>query len=98
MKRFALTRLAERDLDELKTYLANAAGPEITRRVMRDLREAFAFLCKEPQAGHSREDLTGRAIKFWPVYSYLVVYNPATNPVQILRLLDGRRNVEDILN
>lgn len=50
---------AERDLDELKKYLAVAAGSEITRRVMRDLRDAFAFLGREPQAGHSREDLHG---------------------------------------
>ena len=28
--------------------------------------------------GHTREDLTSRPVKFWSVYSYLVVYDPET--------------------
>ena len=37
-------------------------------------------------------------MKFWPVYSYLIVYNPETKPVQIIRVLHGMRDVEEILN
>jgi plasmid stabilization system protein ParE len=38
MKRFVLARPAERDLDAIKTYLNERAGPEIARRVMRDIK------------------------------------------------------------
>jgi len=51
-----------------------------------------------PGIGHAREDLTHLPVKFWPVYSYLIVYDPETRPVQILRVLHGMRDVEEILN
>ena len=59
---------------------------------------ALKLLGKQPGVGHVREDLTGRPVKFWPVYSYLIVYDPETEPIQILRVLHGMRDVEEILN
>ena len=35
MKRFVLTRPAERDLDQIKSYLVDKAGPRITRKALR---------------------------------------------------------------
>jgi toxin ParE1/3/4 len=98
MKRFVLTRPAERDLEQIKIFLVRKAGPVIARRVLKDIRSALEFLCNEPGAGHVREDLTSRPLKFWPVYSYLIVYDPVTKPVQITRVLHGMRDVEEILN
>src|ERR1017187_9779275 len=96
MKAFLLTRLAERDLDQIKRYLVEKAGTRIARRVMKDIRSAADLLGEEPV--HSREDLTTRTVKFWPVYSYLIVYDPQTKPIQILRVLHGMRDLEEILN
>jgi plasmid stabilization system protein ParE len=59
MKCFVLTKPVERDLYQIKSYLAENAGS---------------------------------------VYSYLIVYDPKTKPIQILRVLHGMRNVEEILN
>ena len=39
-----------------------------------------------------------RPLKFWPIYSYLVVYQPDSRPVQIIRILHGMRDIETILN
>jgi len=98
MKHFVVTRLAERDLDQIKSYLVEKAGPRITRRVFQEIRDALKLLGCNPGIGHAREELTDRPVKFWPVYSYLIVYDPETNPVQILRVLHGMRDVEGILN
>ena len=98
MNQFVLTRPAERDLDQIKRFLIEKAGPAITRKVFKDIRGAFKLLGNEPGAGHVREDLTSRPVKFWPVYSYLIVYDPETKPVQIVRVLHGKRAVEEILN
>lgn len=81
MNRFVLTKPAERDLDQIKSFLAEKAGPTITRRVLKEIRTALKLLGNEPGAGHVREDLTDRPVKFWPVYSYLIVYDPKTKPV-----------------
>ncbi len=98
MKRFVLTRPAERDLDLIKTYLLERAGATVTRRVMKEIRGGLILLGSEPGVGHAQEDLTDRPLKFWAIYSYLIVYSPETKPVQIVRILHGKRDVEDILN
>lgn len=82
MKRFVLTRSAERDLDQIKSYLIGKTGPTITRRVMKEIRTALNLLASQPGAGHVREDLTSRPVKFLPVYSYLIVYDPEAKPVK----------------
>jgi plasmid stabilization system protein ParE len=51
----------------------------------------------DPDAGHFRKDLTPLAVKFWPIFSYLVVYDPAARPVAIVWVLHGRQDVEAIL-
>lgn len=47
--------------------------------------------------GHTREDLTARPLKFWGVYSYLIVYDPASSPLSVVAILRGARDVENIL-
>ena len=87
MKRFVLTKPAERQLDAVKRYLIEKAGST-----------SAALLGRQPDTGHVREDLTSRPVKFWPVYSYLIVYDPKTEPIQIVRVLHGNRDIEQVLN
>ena len=64
MKRFRLTRAAERDLDLVKAYLLEKTCPTVTRRIIKDLRFSLILLGSEPGLGHAREDLTDQALKF----------------------------------
>lgn len=50
-----------------------------------------------PRKGHVRDDLTAEPLRFWPVFSYLIIYRPKTSPVEIVRVLDRRRNVVEEL-
>jgi toxin ParE1/3/4 len=97
MKAFILSPEAERDLDAIKAYLLKEAGVRMTRRIIRELRAGIRFIGKNPEAGHAREDLTGEPVKFWPVFSYLIVYSQGKKPVEIARILHGKRDVEEIL-
>ena len=48
--------------------------------------------------GYRRDDLTTRKdVLFWPVYSYLIIYRPHTKPLEILRILHGKRDIKNIL-
>jgi plasmid stabilization system protein ParE len=47
--------------------------------------------------GHIREDITDLPVRFWPVGSYLIVYDAGKRPIEILRVLHGARDVESIL-
>jgi len=51
-----------------------------------------------PGLGHSRIDLTNDPVKFWRVFSYFVIYDPAPRPIHIIRILHGRRDLEALLN
>jgi antitoxin ParD1/3/4/toxin ParE1/3/4 len=47
--------------------------------------------------GHARADLAEEVVRFWPVFSYLVIYRPDANPIQIVRVLHGKRDVRRLL-
>ena len=97
MKRYVLTPPAERDLDQIKQYLVRRAGARIARRVMSEIRRAILLLSSEPGIGHVREDFPGRPVKFWPIYSYLIVNDPATKPLEIIRIVHGAQGLEVML-
>jgi plasmid stabilization system protein ParE len=65
---------------------------------LQEITTAFRLLASRPEAGHSRRDLTPLPVKFWSVFSYLIAYDPAARPIAIVRVLDGRRDVHDILD
>jgi toxin ParE1/3/4 len=64
---------------------------------LQEITAGFRLLAFCPEAGHVRQDLTPLPIKFWPAFSYLVVYDPAARPLAIVRVLHGRQDVAAIL-
>jgi len=95
--RYILAPQAALDLAEIWRYIKEQASLTIADRVESAIREQMAFLAGTPAAGHSRKDLTDEDVKFFPVYSYLIVYRPQTKPLQVAAILHGRRDVERIL-
>lgn len=98
MNRYVVTDEAKADLYDIQLYLAKEGGLSVAKYVMRGLRDAMNFLNTTPQAGHVREDLTDDTLKFWSVFSYLIVYDPSQRPIHIIRVLHGSRDVEFILD
>jgi plasmid stabilization system protein ParE len=97
VSRYLLTAEAEHDLDEIKQYLIRRGGKRLAWYVLREIRAALHFLSATPDAGHRREDLTDAPLKFWTVFSYLIVYDPATRPIEILNIIHGARDIPSIL-
>lgn len=95
--RYTLAPQAALDLFEIWRYIKEQASVTIADRVESAIRERMAFLAGTPGAGHRRKDLTDLNVKFLSVYSYLIVYRPETKPLQIVSILHGRRDVEQIL-
>ena len=91
--RYTLTLLARQDLAGIRSHLTQAASVHVARHVIARIREALDLLAANPGAGHSRTDLTDLPLKFWPVFSYLVVDDPAMQPIGIARVLHGRRDL-----
>lgn len=93
---FRLAPAAEEQIGDIVAFIATDSE-EAAVRVRNALYSAFELLATQPGIGHAREDLTERPVKFWSVYSYLVVYDPASQPLTIVAVLHGARNVEQIL-
>jgi toxin ParE1/3/4 len=36
-------------------------------------------------------------MKFWPVFSYLIIYDPGHQPIGVARLLDGGQDIKALL-
>jgi plasmid stabilization system protein ParE len=68
-----------------------------TGRVRNGVHQAREKLAEMPEMGHTREDLTARPVKFWSVYSYLIVYDPSSSPLSVIAVLRGVRDLEQLL-
>jgi plasmid stabilization system protein ParE len=59
--------------------------------------DACRRLAEQPGMGHARTDLTERPLKFWSVFSYLIVYEPDAAPLRIIAVMHAARDVESVL-
>ena len=96
MNSFRLAPAAARDIEDIWAYLARDSV-RAARRVRLALLAACRRLAQHPGLGHQREDLTEKPVLFWPVYSYLIIYNPATRPLEIVRILHGAQDIPRLL-
>jgi plasmid stabilization system protein ParE len=62
--------------------------------------ESCDLLSKTPLAGFARENLTTLPVRFWvvqPYSNYLIVYDPAAKPVQVIRIIHAARDLRSEL-
>ncbi len=55
------------------------------------------MLADNPEVGHLREDLASEPLRFWTIYSYMIIYRPKTSPLQIIRILHGAQDIKTML-
>jgi plasmid stabilization system protein ParE len=99
MRGYALTPLAKADISEVWAYIADD-NEDAADRVERAFYDACEFVAERPLLGHSRKDLTKRALLFWvvtPYPNYVIVYRAETAPMQVVAVLHGKRDVRRIL-
>ncbi len=96
-RRYVLAPEAARDLVQIWRYIKKHSTVEMADRVESVIRNKIVFLAGNPSAGPWRKDLTDAPVKFFPAYSYLIVYRPDTKPLQVVSILHGRRDVKQLL-
>jgi plasmid stabilization system protein ParE len=95
-RRYRLSPEARDQVDAIGAFIAQDSV-DAALKVYDALEEAFELIADNPEIGHVRADLTNRAVKFWSVFSYLVVYDPASDPLTIITVVHGARDVEQLL-
>jgi plasmid stabilization system protein ParE len=99
MSRYVLTPLAKADVFAIWSYIAED-NEGAADRVEQAIFDACAFLADAPLRGHSRPDLTNRSVRFWMLTrypNYGVVYRPEKDPLEIIAVLHGKRNIRRVL-
>jgi plasmid stabilization system protein ParE len=97
---FRMTPQAETDLFDVWRYIASD-NPEAADRVENAIYDACGILADGPLCGQTRRDLTVLPLRFWTVQrypNYIIVYDPATTPLQIIRILHGMRDLKRVLD
>ena len=98
MSAFILAPAARDDLVEIWDYYAtNIDNVDVADRIRDELFAAFGKLAKIPDMGHYRNDLVAEPLRFWRVRKYLIIYRSEKQPLEIVRVLHGKRDVEALL-
>jgi antitoxin ParD1/3/4 len=96
-RRYVLAPEAALDLVQIWRYIKKNVSLQMADRVESVIRDKIVYLAERPGRGHWRKDLTNEPVKFFSIYSYLIVYRPETSPLQVVAILHGRRDVEGLL-
>ena len=80
MSRYQLSAPARQDLIEIRDFISKDSKIA-ARKVLAEIRAACLLLAKRPNIGHLRKDLVAEPLRFWPVYSYMIVY--AMSPIRL---------------
>ena len=96
MKPVTIATRARQDLLEIWAYIAKDSV-DAANRVIAEIEANFQKLAKWPGMGHVRDDVKDARYRFWRVYSYLIVYLPDTQPLEVNRVVSGYRDLRKML-
>jgi plasmid stabilization system protein ParE len=96
VSRYRLSEDALRDLEEIVDFVA-MDSVEASRRVLGDLLAAMAQLAEMPRMGHVRPEVAEVDVRFWVVHTYLIAYRTETDPIEVLRVVSGYRDLSGLL-
>ena len=96
---FQFTPQATEDLDAIWWFIAGG-NRDAAARVEIEILGTCRRLAKHPLMGTRRRDITPLPVRFWTVAkfpNYVIVYRPETVPLQIVAVLHGKRDINEIL-
>ena len=91
MTRFDLSPAAATDIENIAAFLDDHA-PHATDHVLGALHNAMRRLPEMPGLGHVREDMADEPLRFYAVWSYLVIFR-VTERVEVVRVLHAARDI-----
>ena len=98
MPRYLLTDAAKSDIRRIIDYW-RPRSPQAAKPVRHDLKATFQKLAQFPYTGHRREEVSREDLRFWSVYSDLVVHRPDPKPHPKpleIRVLHGAQDIPKV--
>ena len=89
---YVLTAEARSDLKEILLGIADV-DENAALRIQSEFDEAFRVVARNPGIGHYRTDLLDRRYRFWTCYSWVICYRWERNPLRIVAIIHGAREL-----
>jgi toxin ParE1/3/4 len=86
---------ALRDVDEIWNYHERVAGRNTAEKIAREIGEVVTTIEHHPLAGRSRNELRP-GIRSLAARPHIVFYRVVGGVPEIVRVLDGRQDIEEI--
>lgn len=86
------TAAANKDIRKIYFYYA-ARSPQAAARIVAKINQSFELLSRHPRVGRARSRF-GRAVRGIVSGNYVILYMIDENRVTILRVIDGRMDIE----
>ena len=87
---YRLSALAEQDLEEIWSYVAEDASSTTADRLIDAILDRFELLVEQPRIGRNRPEF-GEGVRSFVVESYVIYYRH-DGDLLIARVLHGRRD------
>jgi antitoxin ParD1/3/4/toxin ParE1/3/4 len=92
--KYILTEAARDDIRQITRYIRNKQqSPQNAKLVATRLRNHFRLLSSHPRIGHVREELQDDRLRVSTVTGLLVVYDPTSKPLMIMRIIHPARDL-----
>jgi toxin ParE1/3/4 len=82
------------DRDKVWDYYVSVAGTHTAEKILREIAEVIALLEEHPFAGRARNELRP-GLRSFAVPPHVIFYRVVNDTPQIVRLLDGRQDIEE---
>jgi toxin ParE1/3/4 len=82
---------AEIDLTSIWDFIADDSMKAADALLDR-IEAAFDMLAERPLAGRARDDLASN-LRSFPVGSYIIFYIPVSDGIEVVRVINGRRDI-----
>jgi toxin ParE1/3/4 len=86
---------AQADFSAIWDYYFTVAGPSAAREMAQQIGRVAAFLQEYPYRGRAREELR-LGLRSMAATPYVIFYRVRDGTAELIRILDGRRDVDEI--
>lgn len=84
---------AQNDLSDIWDYYLRIAGPRTAEKIAREIAEAADRIQRHPFSGRTRDEIRPN-LRSLAVRPHVIFYRVMNDIAEIVRVLDGRRDVE----
>ncbi len=97
--RVVWTKGAERSLGEILDYIIDHDGPAIAKKIYLKIKLKASFLKVSPLQGREVREMKSLKKKYHEIIvnPWRIIYSIENNVVNVLLIIDGRRDLEELL-